>query len=260
MGRFIERLLSRPAPLLIALAFTTIAGHAHAKARFGTLCQSAYQNGWQHTLPEVWNRCAWFNDELNDTDTEVFYYNLHGAKPYIENSSDQYLSETVNLLYVNTHGGAWSDTAAYAMWNNGQDAFTKNMRLGDESTGLGMLSTYSCDTLKHDDKLITRWDDAMRGGLRYVSGSFDTVYDGVTTNEQGEVYADELQHQSTFKYAWRDSIDDFWTDEDPAVLATGTNSSNCSSRKNNMRWQNYTSYGRLRDSAIGYYCTTWWSL
>lgn len=255
-----ERLLSKPTTILIAFAITVIAGQAHAAAKFGTMCQSDYQNGWKPTLPEVWNRCGWFNDELNDTDFEMFYFNLHGAKPFLEGAHDQDVPETVNLLYMSTHGGAWSDTAVYTMWDVGQRARTVDMRLGNESTGLSMWATYSCETLKDDGKLPLRWSPVMSGGLRYVSGSFDTVYDGDSTNEQGEVYADELQHQNTFKYAWRDSVDDFWSDEDAAVMATGKNSSDCSNRRNGMKWQNYPSYPRLRDGDIGYFCRTFWAL
>ena len=63
-----------------ALYLATQAGPATAAARSGAGCQSDFQNNWQTTLPEVWNRCGWFNNELDDTDTKVFYYNLHGAR------------------------------------------------------------------------------------------------------------------------------------------------------------------------------------
>jgi len=44
----------------------------------------------------------------------------------------------------------------------------------------------------------------------------------------------------------------------PTVMATGSNSSDCANRRDNMKWQNYTSYGRLRDSAAAYYCYWYW--
>ena len=246
--------------MVLSFEFLVSINQASAAARFGTLCQKEFQNGWRDTLDEAWNRCGWFVDELNDTDTQVFYWNLHGKKSLIETPNDQALAETVNLLYMNTHGGAWSDTATYTMWDQNQRAFTKDMWLGNESFGLSMLSTYSCETLKDDGKLPTRWVNTMSGGLRYVSGSFDTVYDGVTTNEQGEDYADELQSSNTFKYAWKDSVSDAYSDEDAAVMATGANESDCFSRLKNMKWQNYPSFGRLTGSSIGWFCRTFWSL
>ena len=67
--------------LLAAIAVVAFTAVTASAARFGTMCQENYQNGWQHTLPYVWERCAYFNNELDDTDTKVFYYSLVGAKP-----------------------------------------------------------------------------------------------------------------------------------------------------------------------------------
>src|SRR5690554_3589528 len=74
-------------------------------ARFGTGCQADYQNNWQNELPNVWKRCGWFNNELDDTDTKVFYYNLHNAKWWWETGGDQITLDNVNLFYASTHGG-----------------------------------------------------------------------------------------------------------------------------------------------------------
>ncbi|WP_257457895.1 DUF6345 domain-containing protein [Archangium lipolyticum] len=227
---------------------------------FGTLCTEGYQNGWQKTLPQSYERCSWFNDELNDTDTQSFYYGLKGARPYIENSLDSSLVETVDHVFLNTHGGAWSDGAVYAMWDQNSLANTKNMRLGDESTGLSLLSTYACETLYHGDgKLISRWKNTFRGGLRFVTGSWSKLYDGITTNEVGEDYADELQSGSTIRSAWRYATSDWATDQDPSVMATGTGEADCVSRLKNMKWTNLTSYPRRVDGAVTWYCITYWS-
>ncbi|MBI4511073.1 MAG: hypothetical protein HY698_15680 [Deltaproteobacteria bacterium] len=227
-------------------------------ARFGTMCQKEYENGWQTTLDYVWNRCGWFNNELDDTDSKIFYYNLHGTKSLWETSWDQNYLDNVNLFYSSTHGGAWSGSAVYAMWDDGDLAYTSSMRLGDESYGLSIMSTYSCDTLKLDGQLINRWRNTMRGGLRYVTGSHDTLWDGLTTDETGEDYADELQKSNTIRYAWRDGNSDWYVDNDVAVMTTGLNSSDCSSRRSGMKWQNYTSYNRRRDGDAAYYCWTYW--
>jgi hypothetical protein len=42
-------------------------------------------------------------------------------------------------------------------------------------------------------------------------------------------------------------------------MATGTSYANCAARRDNMKWQNYTSYGRLRDGDIKYYCYRYWN-
>src|SRR5262249_4392128 len=105
-------------------AVLMLASESAATAKFGALCQRDFQNGWLPTLGEVWNRCQGFVDELDASDTKAFYWTLHGKKPFIETDNDQDVAETVHLLYMNTHGGAWSDTATYAMWDKNARAFT----------------------------------------------------------------------------------------------------------------------------------------
>lgn len=233
---------------------------ASAAARFGTGCQSDYQNNWRDELPHVWKRCGWFNNELDDTDYKIFYYNLHGAKWWWETGGDQLTLDNVNLFYASTHGGGWSDKSVWTMWDQNQRAFSTNMRLGDESYGLSILATYSCETLKFNDgKMWTRMGPIFRGGLRIALGSHDKLYDSITTDETGEDFADNMQKSYTLKYAWKDANSDWATSQDVTVMATGTSSANCASRRDNMKWQNYTSYGRLRDGDIKYYCYRYWN-
>jgi len=231
-----------------------------AAARFGTGCQREYQNNWQAELSYTWNRCGWFNNELDDTDTKVYYYNLHGAKWWWETGGDQLTLDNVHLFYASTHGGGWPTKAVWAMWDQNKLAESTSMRLGDEATGLSILATYSCETLKFNDgKMWTRMGPIFRGGLRYAAGSHDTLYDGVTTDETGEDFADNLQKGHTIKYSWKDGNSDWATDQDVAVMSTGTDKANCEYRRDTMKWQNFSSYPRLRDAQIGWYCYTYWN-
>ncbi len=256
---FVVKRIALGALVAAALSLGIAAAPASAAARFGTGCQSDYQNGWQTTLPEVWNRCGWFDDELDDTDTKVFYYNLHNAKWWWETGGDEGTLDNVSLFYASTHGGGWSDKSVWAMWDKDQLANSLKMRLGDEATGLSIFATYACETLKFDDdKIWTRMKPIFRGGLRYAAGSHDKLYDGITTNETGEDFANELQHSKTIKYAWKDANSDWWVSNDVTVMATGVNKSNCQNRRDNMKWQNFKSYSRLQDGEIGYYCYTYW--
>ena len=247
--------------LLGAALLTTIASvPAQAVARFGTACQESYQNGWLDTLSYAYDRCAGFNNELDDTDNKIFYYNLHNAKWWWEGAGDQLTLDNVHLFYASTHGGASATRSRWSMWNDGVRAFSGDMRLGDESHGASILSTYSCETMKlSDGKFWTRMGPIFRGGLRYATGSHDKVYDGITTDETGEDYADNLQKGKTIKYAWKDANSDWATSQDLTVAATGTSAANCTSRRDNMKWQNFGSYSRLRDGQIAYYCYTSWN-
>lgn len=248
--------------LLAALVFG--ATGARGNAPFGTLCQADYQNGWQNTLPNSWDRCAWFNGELNDTDTQVFYRNLHGAET-LYSSCDGCANggaDTVELLYTNTHGGALNrGNASLAMWdqNSSAQSISDGWRLGDESSGLSFMANYACETLTNADSsssLINRWRNTFRGGMRMALGSQDKLWDSITTNECGEDFADSLQDGDSVKWAWLDGNGDWYEDQDVKVLATGTSSSNCTTRKDKMTWQNFGNYPQLFDGSVVSFCST----
>ncbi|HYV47660.1 MAG TPA: hypothetical protein VFA20_22530 [Myxococcaceae bacterium] len=245
----------------IAVALLAMAGSLPVLAgRFGTACQEDYQNTWQNTLPYSWNRCSGFNSELGQTDTQIFYWNLQGGKYWWEGDGDQYGLETVNIVFANTHGGAWGNNSVWAMWDQNQLAYSGNMRLGNESWGTMIFSTYSCETLKYDDGLMwTRMGPIMKGGLYIATGSHDLVWAGWTTDDVGADYADDLQHGVTIKESWHDGASDWYEDNSLAVMTTGTDSNNCWNRQNGMTWQNIAGYTRLRDSAIGWYCYSAWN-
>lgn len=227
---------------------------------FGALCQKDYQSGWLDTLSYSYNRCQGFVDELSDTDTQEFYYNLKGKKPYLEKAQDQDLAEKVDLLFLSTHGGASGSSARYAMYEKDTRAFTMNMYLGNESHRLSILSGYACDTMKGTDaELIARWKPVYAGGLRYVTGAWDVLWDGITTDEVGEDYADNLQDGLSIQNAWSDAVSDWATEQHPAIQATGSTWNDCLSRKNGMKLSNYASYPRLVDGAVKYYCGHRWT-
>ena len=255
----------RDAVLLFAIVLFLGAGEARPAAHFGAICQADFQSNWQTSLPYSWNRCGWFVDELDDTDIKSFYWNLHGAESFYSTCDGcaGVGADTVSLLYTNTHGKATNITdARWVMWDNGVRAQTNtdSLRLGDESIGLSILALYSCETLSSADSsasLINRWRNTFRGGLKMVTGSHDKVYDGPTTDEVGEDFADNLQDGDSVKWAWFDGNGDWWADQDVKVTATGTSESNCKSRRDGIKWQNFSSgFPRLRDSQVGWFCSS----
>jgi hypothetical protein len=249
--------------LAAALAGVLLAAHgdARAVARFGTRCQADYQAGWQNTLPYMWDRCGWFVSELDATDTSVFYFSLHNSKTrYSTCDSCGTGVDDVALMYTGTHGGAINDTnARLAMWEQNVRALSNSdsWRFGDEATGCSIFAQYACETLTAGDsnnQMKDRWRGAFRGGLRIATGSHDKLWDSITTNETGEDFADDLQDGKSVKWAWFDGNGDWWEDQDVKVLATGSNSSNCASRRDGIKWQNFTSFGRLRDGNLDWWC------
>lgn len=250
--------------VLLAAALWFGATDVHSAAHFGTLCQADYQNDWRTCLPYSWNRCGWFNEELDESDIFDFYWNLHGARSAYSTCDDcaGFGADSVALLYTNTHGGAIdSADARLAMWNQNIRArsVTDNWRLGNESVRLSIMANYACETLAAGDssgQMIDRWRNTFRGGMRMALGSHDKLYDGPTTDEVGEDFADNLQDGDTIKWAWFDGNGDWWCDQDVKVLATGTGESNCGTRRNTMRWQNFGSFPRLRDGNVNWFCTS----
>lgn len=246
----------------VALFFGAASG-ARAQADFGTLCTADYQNGWQGSLPYSWNRCGWFVSQLDATDNRIFYWSLENAETFYSSCDGcgGIGADTVALLYTNTHGGAINNPDAFLpMWNQNSFAQTNTdgWRLGDESLGLSILALYACETLTNADSstaLINRWRNTFRGGLRIVLGSHDKLYDAEMTDEVGEDFAAEMQYGQPLMWAWFYGNSDWYCDQDVKALATGTNESVCKSRRDSMKWQNFTSFPRLRDGQIGYYCS-----
>ncbi len=237
---------------------------AAAVARFGTYCQKSFQNNdqgvpWQSSLDDAYDLCGRFVNELNDTDTSVFYWTLEGQKTYIEDTYDEYAADDVNLMFILTHGSTTSTDARWCMWDKNTRAYSSAMRLGDENYGESILASWACNTHNnYDDLLITRWRNIFRGGLRITVGSHNTPPIGNTTDECGKEFADNLQKGDTIRTAWHDALSEPFVDVDAAVIATGETSSECETRRNNMKWQNYTDYRRLRDGQVVWYCWSFW--
>jgi hypothetical protein len=228
-------------------------------ARFGTYCQETHENAWQDELLDAWQRCSAFNDELDDTDTEVFYWNLHGAKSFWETASDQVFVEDVNLMFINAHGGASSNIAFYAMWDEDDFVSSTDLRWGDEGHGLSIFASYACKTLKYsDDRTWHRWNATMKGGLRIMLGSHDQIWNGDTTDEVGEDFADNMQSSQSLRNAWKDALSDWNHDQDVTAVAFGNSLADCESRRDGMTWQNYPSYPRRRDADVTHWCYVAW--
>lgn len=252
--------------LVSALLLVTTS--SHAVARFGTRCQRDFQNGWQVTLDYQWDRCEGFNNELDDTDTKVFYFNLKGPAESRYSTCDSCGTgvDDVHLAYTSTHGGNYTNDAVLAMWTQNVLAESNNdsWRFGDENTQCAFFAQYACSTLAMDGKLVTRWRNTFRGGLIMAMGSHDKLYDGWTTDETGEDFADGLQKGKTVKWAWFDGNGDWWCDQDVAVLASGSVNTaahnaqaDCNYRRDNVKWQNFGGYAKWRDGQIGWWCWAW---
>ncbi len=257
------------AALLSVLAFASLRGEAAAQVPFGAYCQQNFENSWQNNVNYVFRRCGWFMDELDDTDTRAFYFNMVDAKPFFSSCDTcSGAVDTVRLVYASTHGSAkGSADAMLAMWNQNMWALTKtdSWRLGDGTPEpLGFLALYACETLNNDDNNIWgRWGSAFSGGLLMALGSQDTLNDALTTDETGEDFADNLQKGKSAKWAWFDGNGDWDVDQDVAVMATGSSatgahnaSADCGFRRDTLTWQNAHQYALWRDGQAEWWCAS----
>ena len=250
------RFLSLLAGILMLLGSVSFA----MAGQFGTRCQRSYEANWQTTLPYAWARCGGFNNELDDTDTRDFYFNLVGSTCGFSTCDDHQPAggvDTVDLFYVSTHGGTTATDAVLTMWDNGSEVISSAWRYGDDDDQVAIFSQYACDTLQNrDGNIWARWDSVFRGGVHIVTGSDDKLWDSITTDEVGEDYADGLQKRKSVKNAWFDGNSDWWPSQDLKVMTVGRTLAECVSRKDGITWQNFPSFPRLRDGNMGWWCTT----
>ena len=230
---------------------------------YGTYCEESYQNGWQVTLPGTWDTCNNFNSRMNLLAPRSFYYNLHGAAWHFDNSGDQENGgglDGVDLVFVSTHGGAWTspDRAALAMWDQNSVSISTDYRLGDENKGLSIFAMHACETLKFSG-LNNRWTSAFDGGLRIAVGSHDKIFFSSSSTGNGSRFADNMNAGQSIRDAWKNALSGTSLDQDAAVVPTGTNSTNCTSRLDGINWSNLTTFARLFDTAWQSICQREWA-
>ena len=251
----------------VVLGAMLLASGADAAARFGARCQADFPGFPNDTLEYAWERCQMFVDKLDNFDTKVFYFNLHGAQSRFAPACDQCAAgvDNVHLFYVSTHGVSTTkstDDAILKMWDLDVSARSKTdgWRFGDEATRAAFFAQYACYTLRADDHTVARWLGAFRGGLIMAMGSHDLFYEGAVTNETGEDFAIGLQQGKRVKWAWFDGNADWYADQDVAVLASGSaipaNNAlaDCLDRRDHVKWQTFGGTTRWRDNQVNYIC------
>lgn len=233
---------------------------AEAEARsFGTHCQNDFQDPRLGNL-FAFEVCSRFNTRLAQGATHKFYYDLVGKQYFWHDTGDQETNslEDVDLFFTMTHGGYNNDLAAYSMWETGVDAETSQMRLGDEGVGTSILAGAVCKTLHFDDYTWNRWDSVFKGGLRMAAGSYDMFWWKREDNQVGSRFGTFLNVGHTFKYAWSAAFNQTVQPEDPAIMVATGPGVDCDYRRDQMTWDNYESFERLRDDQADNWCGWYW--
>lgn len=238
----------------------------------GSYGEGTFQNDWRDELPHADTAAVKFREQVdNSTTTRFGTYNMHGsAVPGLWHDSCDTCAggglDTADIVFIATHGGAWSapDTATWTMGDVDVRAKSMYMRLGDEDDQLQIFAAMSCDTMS--DAAVTggtaamwsRWSPIMKGGLYAAVSSHGTIWFGYYSRRNGLKFAKELQDGNTIRYAWRDGMGAGTYDQDVKALYTGSTAAECENRRSGMTWANTASYGVRRDGSINYWCASAW--
>jgi Family of unknown function (DUF6345) len=216
----------------VAMTTTTMA-QATPYWRDGVRCQNDFQNGWLPTI-STYGMCSDFiNDQNSDIISSVlFYYNLQGAKPDIENTNNGCIpcggADTVDLFLLNSHGGVNSSNAALAMWDLQTDAWSNNMLLTADH--LSVLAMYACDVLETaDGDILNRWQATFKSGLKEALGAYDLVYDG--NDQKGTEFSSRIDDGEPVGFSWNEAVWYADNSNHPIAVTVGLNATDCATRR-----------------------------
>ncbi len=134
---------------------------------------------------------------------------------------DASMADDVDLFFINTHGR--NDDGIISLAYNSQNddwlANSRDWRLGDRD--IEWLAIYGCDTVMRNNFGPQGWNayNHIFHRLHLLLGAYDSMYDGWTTEECGEDFADNLLDGDTVKAAWMDGVSDWYVDNHPAVIS-----------------------------------------
>lgn len=260
-------------------ALLLLASQGRADVKYGMICTQSSQptpskpDGWLGPYADLWAGCTEFHQALDPSGTRRFYWDSrHGEHHGFEEDSPWESDiESTDLALIVGHGGAWSRMGAdIAGYRISDEVFSKKMRLGDEGLGLSIFAIFACSTLAPyaadagqrpgpedwwgnavrfyhaEEDIAARWWKAMQGGLRIIVGSWDVMY---TDCGRASVrnFGRNLAAGTGVWEAWRKASMDACSNQNPAVVASGTSRSNCLSRLNGIKLTNFNSYARLCD-------------
>lgn len=232
--------------------------------QFGTRCQEDYENNWWTACAGATARCSGFvNAVAVKGGVGNFYYNLHGGRTAFENPDTcgwacGYV-DSVDFFYAETHGCKSNTNACWFMWDDAdRRANSSNMRLGDSGRQNMVFSTFSCNTLTQDSYMWARWAPVFAGGLVMTTGSHPSLY-LASSSSTGSDYFNRMANGEPIAQAWHDAMLAGNSNNKPAVMNTGANSTDCWNRQAGVKLSNLLGTSVLRDSAIGYTCWSGWN-
>jgi len=239
---------------------------------YGAYATDSYSGGW---LPEFcdfagcygWDTTYGFLDGMYPNNEQVFASGLPSTgAPLVEGHGwmfgDLVGADLVDVLWLWTHGGVDNGIPAsqWSMWNPNVMVNSSDMRLGDDAKHLKLFVSYACHTLQNDEYWMDRLVPIFEGGLKIMVGSHDIINWGETMDEAGWEFAVGLQ-ETTIYNAWHGALEDWWFDNDGAIIATGVSWGDCFDRLNSATYSQIVSDTQrppLRNGAGWAYCGAFW--
>lgn len=176
---------------------------------------------------------------------------------WAEEGSDDWAGygwDNVDLYMYAGHGGSNSSDAVWTFRNEGERAYSSDMRLGDDGRNLRMLFSYSCCQMANAP-LSARWSPIFNGGLQTASGSSQSMYVSSTREYILKDVADRLRNGEAANYAWgRANTLHAYPNPGVRTVATGGSSSLCHWRRRNIGIDNTHNYSLLRDGEWSKLC------
>jgi len=178
-------------------------------------------------LTYTFNRSNGFDQELrNAGHSRSFYW---AEQDVWENDlqdndfggNDQTWADSVDLMWIETHGNHESDGRARLLYDTPQDqwrTWSDTWQLG-EDWNAEWLMAYACETAPLGT-LTGLWNIFDR--LHLFLGSWENMWDAWTTDECGSDVADNLVDGDTVSHAWIDGVSDWAYDNHPMVVGPAT--------------------------------------
>ena len=170
-----------------------------------------------HTRAFYWaNTDCWEND-IGDAD---------------QGGGDRNWVDDVDLFWLETHGGHEEDGRARMLYYTPQTewrTYSNRWQLGEDWNNEWVMA-YSCETVDRN-RVAGLWNIFAR--MHIYCGAWDTMWDGLTTDECGEDVADNLTDGDTVHQAWHNGVSDWSVDNHPITVCVG----NAATWNNgNIRW------------------------
>jgi hypothetical protein len=176
-------------------------------------------------LTYTFNRCNGLDNKLRSAGHSRSFYWANTAcwetdiRDSDQGGSDASWVDNVDLFWIETHGTNQNGQAIMLYDTPHTDWYTRSgqWQLG-ENWNSEWVMAYSCHTVDLNN-VTGLWNIFAR--LHIYCGAWETMWDGITTDECGEDVGNNLIHGHTVSHSWIDGVSDWWVDNHPIAVCVG---------------------------------------